>query len=86
MQFYEPDIFGIQEAKTSQVIDSTSLQQYHYFIVGRNGIGKGNHRLVIIEKRVSKYCTTIPLSFQKHLMLLLQVGMPNSIGLAPWFY
>ena len=50
MQFYEPDIFGIQEAKTSQVIDSTSLQHYQYFIVGRDGIGQGESSVSYCRK------------------------------------
>jgi endonuclease/exonuclease/phosphatase family metal-dependent hydrolase len=42
IQFYAPDIFGIQEAKPNQVLDiAMALSQYSYVGVGRDGIGKG---------------------------------------------
>ena len=42
IQFYEPDIFGVQEAKPNQVIDiTTALPQYSYIGIGRDGIGTG---------------------------------------------
>jgi endonuclease/exonuclease/phosphatase family metal-dependent hydrolase len=42
IQFYEPDVFGVQEAKPNQVLDiSTSHSQYSYVGIGRDGIGKG---------------------------------------------
>ncbi|WP_372745827.1 endonuclease/exonuclease/phosphatase family protein [Lutibacter sp.] len=42
IQFYEPDIFGIQEATPSQVSDiSTALTQYSQVGMGREGDGKG---------------------------------------------
>lgn len=42
IQFYEPDIFGVQEAKPNQVIDiATALSQYSYVGIGRDGIGQG---------------------------------------------
>lgn len=42
IQFYEPDIFGVQEAKPNQVIDiATALSQYNYVGVGRDGFGQG---------------------------------------------
>ena len=38
IQFYEPDIFGVQEAKPNQVIDIvTALSQYSYKGTGREG-------------------------------------------------
>ena len=40
--FYEPDIFGIQEALPNQVTDIASLfPKYNYVGIGRDGIGKG---------------------------------------------
>ena len=42
IQFYEPDIFGIQEATPNQVVDiSTMLSQYNQVGIGREGEGKG---------------------------------------------
>jgi len=42
IQFYEPDIFGVQEARPNQVIDiSNSLPQYSQVGMGREGQGKG---------------------------------------------
>lgn len=42
IQFYEPDIFGVQEARPNQVIDiTTALSQYDNVGIGREGIGKG---------------------------------------------
>lgn len=42
IQFYAPDIFGIQEALPNQVLDiATALPQYSYVGTGRDGIGKG---------------------------------------------
>lgn len=51
MQFYEPDIFGIQEAKPNQVIDiATSLPQYNYIGTGREGINKGESSNIFYKK------------------------------------
>lgn len=42
VQFYAPDIFGIQEARPNQVIAiATSLPHYNNVGVGRDGIGEG---------------------------------------------
>ncbi len=42
IQFYEPDIFGVQEATPSQVTDIKNyLPKYNYIGIGREGIGKG---------------------------------------------
>ncbi|MBK5209121.1 MAG: hypothetical protein JJE44_06415 [Flavobacteriaceae bacterium] len=41
IQFYEPDIFGIQEAKPNQVIDiSVALPKYNQVGMGRDSDGK----------------------------------------------
>ncbi|WP_394336337.1 endonuclease/exonuclease/phosphatase family protein [Flavobacterium psychrotolerans] len=51
IQFYEPDIFGIQEAKPNQVIDiATLLPQYNYLGIGREGIGKGESSNIYYKK------------------------------------
>ncbi|HMU09273.1 MAG TPA: endonuclease/exonuclease/phosphatase family protein [Ferruginibacter sp.] len=42
IKFYEPDVFGVQEALPNQVIDiATYLPAYNYVGTGRDGIGKG---------------------------------------------
>lgn len=42
LQFYAPDIFGVQEAKPNQVLDiAVALPQYAYVGIGREGVGKG---------------------------------------------
>jgi len=52
IQFYEPDIFGIQEATPSQVTDiSTSLPQYSYVGIGREGVGKGESSNIFYKKK-----------------------------------
>jgi len=51
IQFYEPDIFGVQEAKPNQVTDmETALPQYHNVGVGRDGIGKGESSNIFYKK------------------------------------
>jgi endonuclease/exonuclease/phosphatase family metal-dependent hydrolase len=51
MQFYEPDIFGIQEAKPNQVIDiAAALPQYSYIGIGREGIGQGESSNIYYKK------------------------------------
>ena len=51
MQFYEPDIFGIQEAKPNQAIDIASvLSQYNNIGIGRNGLGKGESSNIFYKK------------------------------------
>jgi endonuclease/exonuclease/phosphatase family metal-dependent hydrolase len=51
IQFYEPDIFGVQEATPSQVIDiATSLFQYDNVGIGREGIGKVESSNIFYKK------------------------------------
>lgn len=51
MQFYEPDIFGIQEAKPNQVNDiASALPHYNYIGIGRDGIGKGESSNIYYKK------------------------------------
>lgn len=51
IQFYEPDIFGVQEATPSQVVDiSDSLSHYGTIGMGREGIGKGESSNIYYKK------------------------------------
>lgn len=51
IQFYEPDIFGVQEARPNQVIDiATSLVKYDNVGIGREGIGKGESSNIFYNK------------------------------------
>lgn len=51
MSFYEPDIFGIQEALPHQVTDIAGLlPKYNYVGIGRDGIGKGESSNIFFKK------------------------------------
>ncbi|MDF1550724.1 MAG: endonuclease, partial [Bacteroidales bacterium] len=51
IQFYEPDIFGIQEARPDQVADiSNGLSQYSQVGMGREGEGKGESSNIYYKK------------------------------------
>ena len=51
IQFYEPNIFGVQEARPNQVIDiSNSLPQYNQFGMGKEGQGKGESSNIYYKK------------------------------------
>ena len=51
LKFYEPDIFGIQEALPNQVTDiSNKLPAYSFIGVGRDGIGKGESSNIFYKK------------------------------------
>jgi endonuclease/exonuclease/phosphatase family metal-dependent hydrolase len=55
IQFYTPDIFGIQEAKPNQVLDiATALPQYSYVGIGRDGVGKGESSNIFYAKEIFK--------------------------------
>lgn len=55
IQFYEPDLFGVQEAKPNQVIDlANALPQYAYVGIGREGIGKGESSNIYYKKEAFK--------------------------------
>ena len=55
IQFYEPDLFGVQEAKPNQVIDlATALPQYAYVGIGREGAGKGESSNIYYKKEAFK--------------------------------
>jgi len=51
INFYEPDIFGVQEATPNQVTDiANALSQYSYIGTGRDGIGKGESSNIYFKK------------------------------------
>jgi endonuclease/exonuclease/phosphatase family metal-dependent hydrolase len=51
IQFYNPDIFGVQEAKPNQVTDiSNSLTAYNSVGIGREGVGKGEASTIYFKK------------------------------------
>ncbi|HLP65458.1 endonuclease/exonuclease/phosphatase family protein [Flavobacterium sp.] len=51
IQFYNPDIFGVQEAKPNQVTDiSNSLIAYNSVGIGREGVGKGEASTIYFKK------------------------------------
>ena len=51
IQFYEPDVYGIQEARPNQVIDiATNLPQYNYVGIGREGLGQGESSNIFYKK------------------------------------
>ncbi|WP_348825420.1 endonuclease/exonuclease/phosphatase family protein [Flavobacterium aestuarii] len=55
LQFYAPDIFGVQEAKPNQVTDiATALPQYAYVGIGREGAGKGESSNIFYAKEKFK--------------------------------
>jgi endonuclease/exonuclease/phosphatase family metal-dependent hydrolase len=51
LAFYEPDIFGIQEALPHQVTEIAALlPKYNYVGTGRDGIGKGESSNIFFKK------------------------------------
>lgn len=51
IKFYEPDVFGVQEALPHQVTDIASyLPAYNYVGMGRDGIGKGESSNIFYKK------------------------------------
>lgn len=51
IQFYEPDILGLQEARPNQVLDMTAgLGSYAVLGIGREGIGKGESSNIFYKK------------------------------------
>lgn len=51
INFYEPDIFGVQEATPGQVTDLNSLlKDYDQIGMGREGIGKGESSNIYFKK------------------------------------
>lgn len=59
IQFYEPDIMGIQEAMPNQVIDLEQLlPQYQQVGLGREGLGKGESSNIFYKKEKFKVLET----------------------------
>lgn len=55
IQFYEPDIFGVQAAMPHQVIQLEQLlSQYHQVGIGREGLGKGESSNIFYKKNKFK--------------------------------
>jgi len=51
IQFYEPDVFGVQEATPNQVVDiSNVLLKYNNVGMGREGVGKGESSNIYYKK------------------------------------
>ncbi|OXB24537.1 endonuclease/exonuclease/phosphatase [Flavobacterium tructae] len=51
IQFYSPDIFGVQEALPNQVADiATALSEYNKFGIGRESEGKGEACTIYYKK------------------------------------
>lgn len=51
IQFYDPEIFGIQEALPNQVNDvAAALSQYDFVGIGRDGVGKGESSNIFYKK------------------------------------
>ncbi|HRH42045.1 MAG TPA: endonuclease/exonuclease/phosphatase family protein, partial [Pyrinomonadaceae bacterium] len=51
IQFYEPDIFGVQEALPNQINDLTTLlPKYNHIGIGRDGVGKGEASAIFYDK------------------------------------
>ena len=52
IQFYSPDIFGVQEATPNQVTDiASALPEYNKFGIGREGEGKGEACTIYYKKQ-----------------------------------
>jgi endonuclease/exonuclease/phosphatase family metal-dependent hydrolase len=59
IQFYEPDILGVQEAMPHQVVDLEQLlPQYNQVGIGREGVGKGESSNIFYKKDKFKIIQT----------------------------
>ena len=59
IQFYEPDIMGVQEAMPNQVLDlEKMLPHYNQVGIGREGKGKGESSNIFYKKEKLKVITT----------------------------
>jgi len=59
IQFYEPDIMGVQEAMPNQVLDlEQMLPHYNQVGIGREGEGKGESSNIFYKKEKLKIITT----------------------------
>jgi endonuclease/exonuclease/phosphatase family metal-dependent hydrolase len=51
IRFYEPDIWGVQEATPSQMVDlERLLPEYSHIGIGRDGVGKGEASAIFYKK------------------------------------
>lgn len=51
IRFYEPDVWGVQEATPNQMSDLTKLlPEYSHIGIGRDGIGKGEASAIFFKK------------------------------------
>lgn len=51
IKFYEPDIFGVQEALPNQINDlKTGLPTYNHIGIGRDGLNKGEASAIFFDK------------------------------------
>ena len=51
IKFYEPAIFGVQEAMPNQINDlTTNLPEYNHIGIGRDGVGKGEASAIFYDK------------------------------------
>jgi len=52
IQFYEPDVLGVQEAVKSQLIHFTeSIDNYNYVGVGREGVDQGEFSAILFNRQ-----------------------------------
>lgn len=59
IQFYEPDIFGVQEARPNQIDDLNSLlPQYNHLGIGREGIDKGESSAIFYNAQRLRVVTS----------------------------
>jgi endonuclease/exonuclease/phosphatase family metal-dependent hydrolase len=59
IQFYEPDIYGVQEAMPHQVVDLEGLlPQYNQVGIGREGVGKGESSTIFFKNNKLKVIKT----------------------------
>jgi endonuclease/exonuclease/phosphatase family metal-dependent hydrolase len=59
IQFYEPDIMGVQEVMPNQVLDlEQMLPHYNQVGIGREGVGKGESSNIFYKKEKLKVITT----------------------------
>lgn len=75
IQFYNPDVFGVQEARPNQVVDiTTSLPEYNNVGIGRDGIGQGESSNIFYKKKDLQLKEAIRSGFLKHPIQFQKVG------------
>ena len=87
IQFYAPDIFGIQEALPNQVTDlENTLRNYDHVGIGRDGEGKGEASAISTIRHDSKLRTLEHFGFRKHRIEFPKVGTLPISESAPMRY